>query len=375
MPLNIVEVPDLVLIRGSEARTFRRCRQKWHWSYGKQLEPKRKGTALTFGTLVHRALEMYYPPGRDRGDHPATTFERLFVANAEEFDQWDDDGNRVDALELGIAMLKGYVNRWGDDGHIEIISPEQTFQIDVYDKDGTYLVTFVGTFDTIALSHKTGRIFILEHKTAKTMRDVSIISGYGDQGLGYCWAANYWCRHHGLLGDRDTVNGVMYNFLRKGLPDGRPTDALGRALNKPKKADVLELCAQRGIQVVSPRTLDGALDALHKAGVKDKEIYASSPVSKVQPAPLFQRQEILLGERELQMYEKRLRRQAFEMLKVRERRLPIYKNPTQDCSWDCAFAAACEIHEMGGDYRSILDMEFKHWDPYQEHELEAELKS
>lgn len=333
------------LLRGSETRTYRRCRWKWHWHYGKLLEPKRKKGALTFGTLVHKAMEVYYPPGRKRGDHPSTTFERLYVENIEQFDQWDDEGNRVDALELGIAMLQGYVKRWGDDDYIEILQPEQTYQIDVYDKNGNYLVTLVGTFDALAVSHKTGRKFIFEHKTAKSIEDVRINSNYGDQGMGYCWAANIHLRYEGLLAEDEAVDGIMYNFLRKALPDTRPQDEQGRYLNKPTKAE----------------------KAVFGPDFKGK-------VSKKQPAPLFQRQELILGPAELRTYETRIRRQAEEMARVRKRQLPIYKNPTRDCAWDCPFVNACELHEMGGDYRSLIDMEFKKWDPYSAHELEMELK-
>lgn len=365
----------LVLGRGSELRTFRRCRLKWHWNYQKQLDPKRKKGALTFGTLVHKAMEVYYPPGRERGPHPAETFETLFVENIEQFDQWDEEGNRIDAMELGIAMLQGYVKRWGDDSYIEIIAPEQPFEIDVYDRDGEYLFTFVGIFDTLALSHKTGRVFILEHKTAKSIKDVRVNSGYGDQGLGYCWAANLWCRDNGVLGKRDSVDGVMFNFLRKGLPDDRPTNATGLALNKPKKERLLLECEANGIAVVSPRTVDGAIAALRSYGYDDAQIARLGEVSKNQPPPLFRRQELIIDEPTLITFENRIRRQAFDMQKVREKRLPIYKNPTMDCEWDCPFVNACEVHEMGGDWQSILELEFAKWNPYDEHELEEELKS
>jgi hypothetical protein len=365
----------LILSRGSELRTFRRCRLKWHWNYQKRLDPKRKKGALTFGTLVHKALEVYYPPGRERGPHPAETFEGLFVDNVEQFDQWDEEGNKIDALELGVAMLQGYVKRWGEDDYIEIIAPEQPFEIDVYDENDNYLVTFVGIFDTIALSHKTGRVFILEHKTAKSIKDVRINSGYGDQGLGYCWAANYWLRDNGVLKKRESVDGVMFNFLRKALPSDKPLDKMGRVLNKPKKERLMLECASIGISVVNPRTVEGATRALKEYGYDDYQIAQLGEVSKVQAPPLFQRQELIIDESTLATFEKRIRKQAFDMQKVREKRLPIYKNPTMDCEWDCPFVNACELHEMGGDWQSMLDLEFSKWEPYEFHELEEELKS
>ena len=108
----------LVVVRNSERAKYRDCRQAWHWSYQKLLEPSYRKGALTFGTLIHDSLEPWYVPGRERGAYPVDTFVRLFNENAREFDQWDDEGNRVPADELGRAMLYEYVEYWGDDDYI-----------------------------------------------------------------------------------------------------------------------------------------------------------------------------------------------------------------------------------------------------------------
>ena len=38
--------------------------------------------------------------------------------------------------------------------------------------------------------------------------------------------------------------------------------------------------------------------------------------------------------------------------------LPIYPNPTKDCSWDCPFRTACLAKDDGSDYQSIIDSLF-----------------
>jgi len=65
----------------------------------------------------------------------------------------------------------------------------------------------------------------------------------------------------------------------------------------------------------------------------------------------------------------RIRQEAKEMRLVRQGKLPIYKNPTKDCDWDCPFKEACELHEMGGDWESVLELEFDTWNPYSDHDL------
>ena len=322
---------EVVLLRNSERSTYRRCRQKWQWSYVDGLAPPRSKGALAFGSLAHEALAAYYKPGRKRGPHPAKTFLELYDEAEDDFAQWDEEGNRIPARQLGEELLVAYIEKYGKDSHLEIIHPEQTFAIDVYDKQGRYLVTLVGTFDAVYRNLMTGRIGLLEHKTGKAIVEVQVNSGYGEQGFTYWWAANLWLRHEGVIKEHDLLDAVLFNWLRKALPDKRPKNPQGHALNK-----------------------DGS-------------------VSKRQPKPLFARQEMIFGgENAMARINQRIRMEAWEMAQVKAGKLPVYKNPTKDCSWECPFYAPCEVQEMGGDYQSILDLEFVERDPYEDHDLEDE---
>jgi len=366
------EAPQqLVTIRNSERTTWRRCRQKWHWSYRKGLEPKKVGTALTFGSMAHKALELWYPPGTERGIHPAETMSALIDEHHELFSQWDEDGNKVPASELGLAMMNGYVDEYGLDKKIEIIHPEELFQIDVYDRKGRYLCTMVGQFDALGINLRTGRMIILEHKTAKTIEQVRLNSQYGEQGLSYWWSATLWLRHKGFLKADQFIDGILYNFLRKGLADDRAKDPMGRALNKPGKDALKAACATAGLPISG--TMEALTDRLMlEGGFSEMEIAELGEVSKVQPSPLFHRQEVPLDPVHMDMFYKRLQRECREIVLAKNGRLDIYKNPTRDCAWDCSFRDVCEVHEMGQDFSMMLEFDFKKWDPYQDHYLELE---
>lgn len=361
---------QLVLLRNSERSTYRRCRQKWEWSYVRKLEPKLRAKPLTFGTMVHQALAAWYVPGKKRGQHPAEAFIEIYDADAEEkgrgFDQWDDDGNKVDARELGWAMLNGYVEQYGKDDKYTILQSEMTFQIDVYDKQGRYLCTFVGSVDGPARNRDTGKVVLFEHKTAKAIQDVRINSGYGEQGLTYWWALNTWLHHTGELKEGELIDEVLFNFLRKGFPDARPRNAAGHYLNLPKKDALVAALAARDLYLPGKPTMDVLSAACVDHGIDPSLL--GEPSAK-QPRPLFDRQPMPLGPNELHNFERRLRMDAYEMQFARTGKLPINKNPTKDCDWDCPFKFACEVHEMGGDYETILEYEFKEWDPYEAHEL------
>lgn len=359
-------------MRNSERSSYRRCRQKWDWLYNGRRQPDRPKGALSFGTLVHTALAEYYVPGRVRGAHPARTFEKEFEKHSRQFEQWDEEGNRFDAVELGVTMLEGYVNEYGKEDYIEIIQPEVPLAVDVYDKKGNYLVTWVGRGDALyrdLLASRKNRdvIRFLEHKTAKSIEDeVSVISGYGEQGLSYWWAGSLVAQHEGLLRPEAMIDGVMFNWLRKGIPDTRPVNEDGHRLNLPKKDALLAACHDRHIEIPKKATIEALTSLLHAAGV-DSRLFGE-PSSR-QPKPLFHRHHLELGSRELAQIARRIRLEAYEMRMAREGKLPIYKNPTKDCRWDCPAKDACEVHEMGGDWEAILDMEFVEWDPYEGHEL------
>lgn len=363
------EVP-IQLMRTSERATFRRCAQKWWWKYNRLLShPKPKG-ALTFGTLIHVALEGWYPPGIKRGVNPVETFLNLYAENQEQFSQWDDEGNKIAADELGVAMLEGYLKEHGDDDDIEIIAPEQTFAIDVMDKRGQYLITYVGKIDATARRRSNGRLLLLEHKTAKSVKEVRVVSGYGEQGLSYLWAATIMLRDAGTIGPDEYFDGVLFNFLRKGLPDDRPRNDDGYYLNRPSKAALQLACEEN--ELPTKGTIAKLTEQLRNVGWSIGDVQLLGEVSKVQHTPLFVRQDMVVKPHALDRFEIRIRAEAHTMNLMRQGKLPVFKNPTKDCDWECEFQGMCELHEMGADWRSYAELELGTWDPYNDHEYLAE---
>jgi hypothetical protein len=57
---------------------------------------------------------------------------------------------------------------------------------------------------------------------------------------------------------------------------------------------------------------------------------------------------------------------------VRSRVLPLTKNPTKDCQFDCAFFQMCELHEMGSDWQEFRNLSFTKRDPYSDHRKSAD---
>lgn len=322
---------ELTLIRTSERTTFTRCRQKWWWSYVEGLTPLEVAPALRFGDLVHQSLAAWYKPGAKRGRKPWLTFKKLYTAQLEEMEQfgmYTDEGEWTDAMLLGDAMLRNYVEFYGDDKLIEVIYPEKEFQVDLADpQTDEYICTYVGTFDAIIRDLKTGKIGLFEHKTAKA---ISLAHLQLDEQAGSYWAfGTDWLRSQGILGKRESLDFILYNFLRKAKPDARPQDREGRYLNQ------------------------------------------NGTVSKIQPAPYFVRQIVYRTDNDRRSTMLRIIEQAKEMEACRNGEMAIYKTPTRDCAWDCPFgprSGMCELHEMGSDWEDVRDSVFTYWDPYEHHE-------
>lgn len=356
------------MLRTTERSTYRGCRQQWVWHYLQRWETTRKRPALDFGTLAHEALAAFYQPGRKRGPHPAETFGKLWD-NSPISDQYDDDGERLESRDLGIAMMEGYVDLYGTKEPIEIIAPEMTFQIDIHDEKGRYLCTFVGSFDAVFRDLDTGHLGMLEHKTGKRIEQVSVNSKYGEQGISYAWASMVWLRHHGLLQPTEVLRQVRFNWLRKAMPDTRPENEQGLKLNLPSKDILVAQCDLQGLN--SKGTKDVLIQRLEDEGIDTDQL---GDVSSKQPAPLYARQDLVFGEMELANWLKRIRAEAWEMKQVRLGRIPVYKNPGESCKF-CAFTDVCEIHEMGGDWEDVLRLEFTKWSPYEDHERAMEANS
>lgn len=370
------------VIRASERKTFKRCQAKWWWAYREGLVPRRERLgALWFGTGVHIALaEWYCGPGIKRGRHPAETWEEFsrealsYVRVADAADE--EVAKYEEAGALGATMLNGYIERYGRDEHMHVIAPEQTFDLPipwphnelyVYD-EGDIIAHHVGTFDLPFRDLRDDTLWIEEHKTAKAVETRHL--ALDDQGGTYWAVATAALRRAGLIGRRETLAGIEYNFLRKGNPDDRPRDAEGYATNKPTKGDYLD--ALVGRREVLPETswTKAKLDELERIA-KRHSLIVLGERSKIQPPPLFVRHKVHRTTRERRTMLERIQAEALQMRALRDGLFPITKTPERDCSW-CQFYDMCELQERGGAWQDLKRLQFVARDPYADHRKSTE---
>lgn len=368
---------SVAILRNSERSTFARCPQKWVWAWREGLVPKRpRFDARWFGGGVHVALAAWYcGPGKKRGPHPAETWEKFardaiaFLRTSQPTDE--QEAQWTDARDLGRIMLEGYVEKYGRDEHKLILKPEQTFSLLIPHpkRPKETLVLFAGTTDASWRDADSGLIILDEHKTAKSISTTHL--PIDNQAGSYSAVVERYLREAGLIGDKDRIAAIEYNFLRKGLPDERPSDAQGYATNKPTRADYIE--------ALKDTVASHSVSTLAKMKLQDLEelargygIVVLGERSKVQPQPLFVRSRIRRTRAARVSQLRRIQDEALVMSEVKAGNLPVLLNPTRDCPRDCDFFSMCELKENGGNWKEFKRIQFIAQDPYADHRESTE---
>jgi hypothetical protein len=320
------------LLRTTERKTFRRCPQQWWWAYEEWLKPRRRPAgALWFGIGVHEVLAEWYQPGFARGRLPWESWQdwvnaELAVIRAglsdSERDEWSAEPYE-EARVLGDAMLRNYIGTYHDDPDMEILAIEQPFEINIADEHDNVIAIFMGRLDGVFRDMRDGLIYLDENKTAAAIKTGHL--PLDDQAGGYFSVANLVLRAEGVIGKREVIEGISYNFLRKAKPDGRPRNEGGAYLNK-----------------------DGS-------------------VSAKQPAPYFHREPVDRSAHEVRSQLQRIAAEVAIMNKMRDGELEITKSVTDMCP-SCPFWRMCLLHERGGHaWEEYRDMEYAIQDPYSDH--------
>lgn len=366
-------------VRTSERSTWKRCRQQWAYAYLQMLKPKTEAPALRFGGLVHKALELRYPPGVKRGPHPAKTFEKLFIAELAEAEQtWgfrDSDGEWANALELGIAMMNAYVDHFGKDERYKVISSERTFKVPVLNPKGKVAFYYVGTIDGVWEDRQDKAKLLNDYKTTKNNPEDLDYLALDDQADAYwTWGVDALYAE-GILKPKDKLKGMIYTYLRKGIPDTRPVNAHGQRLNNPKKDALVAAATNLGLDVKG-LTVDKLTAKLEGNGVDTALL---GEVSERQPAPLFHREKVFRSDVEREFARPMAYAEAAEMHKARQGKMEIYMNPggappMNNCRF-CGYKELCEIAKIGGDVEGMIKATMKTWEPYADHEISEEGKS
>lgn len=345
------------MLRTSERHTFKRCPQRWWWSSVEGLAPKEPSKALWFGGNWHIVMADYYKPGKKRSKDYIDLWRNLcespdgdgqYAPASELGDEW------VDLSRLGESMLTEYVREYQGDKTWDVIQTEMSGSVMIPTWDGAEKFQYNFTFDGVYRDTKSRKIKLMEHKTAKAI-SINHLT-LDDQGLSYWAVAGTILRKQGVLGKRDQIREIMYNFVKKTMPDTRPIGPDGYAHNKPNKAQYLDALG------VSPKgmTIEKLAAMAEKQGV-----VVLGDISKNQPTPMFKRHPVIHTPSERAETIDQIKKEHASMEAMRRGDIPVYKTPDSSCSWQCPFFTMCELHQSRGDIEEFKKQVYVKRDPHE----------
>lgn len=339
------------LVRGSEVSDYMRCRKRWSWRWVEGLSPKRPNNKLFFGTAFHEFLEDY---------HKGFAHQIAIESMRDLFAETDTSGmppDEVDALwDMADQIARRYVHQWwpSDLSH-KPIATELKFAIPLADE-----LYYEGMIDYIY--EKDDKLWLMDHKTVKSMSQYEDNSVMDRQISRYWWAWNELADGNGLVelyaGDgtpfwhpvKETVywpliegrkvHGFVYNLIRKEVP--HPPNLLKKGgLSKDKSQHT---------------TYELYKQAIEDNGLEEVNYIEMLQHLLVQENRYFKRVEVFRSPAEVESAIQEFYWTAQESLEVRERNAgAIYRNITKDCSWDCPFQQICLASIDGSNVQYLID--------------------
>lgn len=367
----------LPLLRTSERTAYKRCPWKWYQSAVRGLVPNNpRQDARWFGTGIHLCKAEWYIPGRKRGRNMHDTWEEFAkdsFATVSTQGLVDDEYQKQwsDASDLAHAMIDGHLKKYGHDPSWEVLGVEYPFSVLIPHprNKSRAICRYVGTIDLIIRDHdmpKNSQVWLDDTKTAARIytHHLTLL----EQPASYVALGTHALREQGLIGERERIRGIIFDFMRKDFPDERPQNERGEYCNKPFKKHYI--AAILGVDKPTGWTEK----ELSKMKLEDLASIAAAlelppvlgDVSANQGAPLFLREHIEKTISESNRQIQRIGEEVQHMNYVRAGKLPILKNPMDNCNF-CDFFELCELDEAGGDTEYYESQAFTVQDIYADH--------
>ncbi len=207
-------------LTASRMKSFRACARKHYYEFVLGRRPLVESAALSFGTVMHAALEAWWSAGPETGLGLAM---RSLPADLDPYDR-----------ARAQAMLTGYDVAWSDRG-FEALAIEREFALPLINpvtgaKSRTW--ELAGKIDLIARG-PDGRVWVIEHKTSS--EEIGAGSAYRAR-LTLDGQVSQYIEGAAALGY--DVAGVIYDVLRKpGIEPLKATPEDKRHYTKSGKLD------------------------------------------------------------------------------------------------------------------------------------------
>jgi len=208
----------------TDIQCYAQCRRKWWFTSQMRLglAPADLSPPLFTGQGAHVALEYGYKDSVEQGEMRFDT-DAALVALAEWIDTRSarmreimgaispGDQTRIDETRALLQVMIRHYGMWAAaydlDVGLRMVGTEYRFRVPI---PGTDLV-YSGRFDGLVQSKRSGKYYLLEFKTARSIKTQDFAGVMrGMQASAYLWAARQLY---------DQVDGIVYRALRKRVPD------------------------------------------------------------------------------------------------------------------------------------------------------------
>lgn len=359
---GLVVTDDHIEIHTSDRSLFKRCRRKWNWQSGmrENLIPLGASVdALWLGSGWHFMMEDYW------GYRKYPTVDDAIIGYRNAFKRHELPPNVRDLMDLWAGMAHYYTEDWLL-YHPEpyktlwvngVPQVEVDVDIDITDKLSDYAsgkvpwlertlrgrkVIYRMTFDRVVITPEN-LIRIVDYKTARAI-DTNKLSN--DPQVG----AYYWGGYD-FYGDQ--LDGIVWEQFFKGFPVDPEWLSSSQRFSMNKKQKTTYPLYRRAL-----KEKYGTIPAMYH------DVLAEFAAQQSDAGDSFIRRDIL--RRNPQSRESEERKILAEVLDMLDPGLPLYPNPTRDCSWDCPFKDACLATDDGSDAEFILSSSFEHWKGYKQ---------
>lgn len=324
---------ELPLVRSHERMDFKRCPTKWYWKWRKGYVPVAKSFgALDLGTWVHYAFEHWYAYGYKRNGRLVEHFRRavdaaISAAVEAQAPPWVID-QAEELAALGEAMMLAYERFYGADEDVYVLATELPLEFTIPSPVTGEVIAIHRLKPDMVFRDRNRDVWLMENKTAAQIRTEHLV--IDDQARPYGAMAERALRKLGIIAKDADFKGIMYNFVRKALPDEREMNAEGKYLNK------------------------------------------NGMVSKRQPSPMFHRHPVKMGRAAKVRALERIQDETVELTTLTRvlRANPhkwerLGKTPHSSCAKTCQFFTMCVADEQGADIRDMQRNMYVQLDPYE----------
>ena len=200
---SVASRPAKSVLTFSALNTFRGCPRKYKHRYLDLLRARHKAESLSFGGVIHSALETWYrlgPAEPDRLWRAIDVIDAGFIYRV-------GDAQEMQAWHLARALFMGYARRYPTED-FEVVEIEKEFTGEIRNPDtGRPSQTFVMAGKVDGIVRLTDGLYLLEHKTASTIDANYLDKLWTDTQIAlYC----HYLRELGY-----PIVGVIYNVLLK----------------------------------------------------------------------------------------------------------------------------------------------------------------